>query len=68
MSKQLIYICFLILVAHISSLNLKLQTKSNGCSISLKKMPRNDQESIAFISKVQDDLDDFSTCKYFYLF
>lgn len=62
-SKQLIFIFSLLFIAQISCLNMRTGLKGQGCSISLKKMPKNKHEAVSFISEIQNDLDDYKTCK-----
>ena len=67
MSKQLTFFCFLLIIAHVANLKLKLETRSEGCSIKLRKMPENKIQAVSFISQVQAGLDDFDICNYFIL-
>ena len=66
--KQIIFLCFLILSAHVSyteGTKIKLEMKSEGCAIKLRKMPHNKVEAFSFISQMQDGLedDDSNLCK-----
>ncbi len=61
--KQIIFLSYLFFFFNISALRLKMQTKSEGCSISLKKVPHNKVQAVSFISEMQDGLYDFDACK-----
>ena len=66
-TKQIIFMVYLLFFLHaqVSSINIKLQTgtRSEGCSIKLRKMPRDTVEAVSFISTMQDDLDFYDICK-----
>lgn len=73
MHKELCFLLLLIFSSSLNSLNLKIRskvfstleeygTKEEGSSISLKKMPKDENTSMSLLSEYQDSMDDFDQC------
>ena len=62
MTKQVVYILFLLLINQLVCLKLRTGTKTGVSKIALKKVAPIHLHTINFVSEMQESINDYSEC------